>query len=257
MRCVVLALIAGGLAAGTVRAQELVRSRYGREPQGYLGISFTCPLKERFDANGLTVVHLAYPVIESVEPGSPAAAGGISAGDTIVAYDSVDVVNHEISMTRLLRPGRLLVVRVRRNGAVKDVAVRVRARPASFEESLGAPGAMSGVVRLHAFPGPMIMLPSAEALRAAGAALVRTNDDLRAALGAPKGSSGVLVVNVGEGSPANVSGLRAGDVVMSAGGRSIDGPETLVTVVDQAGGRSVSLRVLRAHQLRTVTLRLN
>lgn len=237
MRFVVLGLL---LAAGAVGAQE---------PMGYLGITFTCPLKRIEDASGVRVIHLAYPAVESVEPGSPASIAGISSGDTILAYDSVDVVNHELSLTRMLRPGRRVLIRVRRNGAVKEVALHVAARPASYVESIRV------LPRPPQFVGPMLAFPSPDQIAAAGAALIRTNEDLLAALGAPKGSSGVLVVNVLQGTPAEASGLHAGDVVLSADGRNVADPESLAQIIALPPGDAVTLRVYGNHKIRTVTLR--
>lgn len=237
MRVVVLGLL---LAAGALGAQE---------PEGYLGIAFTCPLKRIEDASGVRVIHLAYPAVESVEPGSPASIAGISAGDTILAYDSVDVVNHELSLTRMLRPGRRVLIRVRRNGAIKEVALRVAARPPSYVESIG-------VLPRPRLMGPIFSLPSPDQMAAAGAALIRTNDDLLAALGAPKGASGVLVVNVLQGTPAEASGLHAGDVVLSADGRSVADPEALAQIIALPPGDAVTLRVYGNHKVRTVRLRL-
>lgn len=226
------------LAAGALAAQE---------PQGYLGIAFTCPLKRIEDASGVRVIHLAYPAVESVEPGSPASIAGISSGDTILAYDSVDVVNHEISLTRMLRPGHRVLVRVRRNGAIKEVALRVAARPANYVESIRVlPGPR--------FVGPILTLPSPDQIAAAGAALIRTNDDLLAALGAPKGSSGVLVVRVIQGTPAEASGLHAGDVVLSADGLNVTDPESLAQIIALPPAEAVTLRVYGNHRIRTVTL---
>jgi S1-C subfamily serine protease len=250
---VVLGLV---LLAGTLGAQEtLVRAR---EPEGYLGIVFTCPLKRIEDASGVRVIHLAYPAIESVEPGSPAASAGISAGDTILAYDSVDVVNHELSLTRMLRPGRRVLIRVRRNGAVKEVRVRVATRPASYVESVGVmpfPG-IGAFPSPRLFTGPIVALPSLDGISAAGAALVRANADLRSALGAPKGSEGVLVVDVAQGTPAEASGLHAGDIVLSADGQSVTDPQVLAITLADETARAVTLRVYGNHRVRTVTLRL-
>ena len=237
MRVVVLGLL---LAAGALGAQE---------PEGYLGIAFTCPLKRIEDASGVRVIHLAYPAVESVEPGSPASIAGISAGDTILAYDSVDVVNHELWLTRMLRPGRRVLIRVRRNGAVKEVRVRVAARPPSYVESVG-------VLPRPRFIGPMLALPSPDQMAAGGAALIRTNDDLLAALGAPRGSAGVLIVNVMQGTPAEASGLHAGDIVLSADGRNVTDPAALAQMIALPPSDAVTLRVYGNHKVRTVTLRL-
>jgi S1-C subfamily serine protease len=236
MRFVVLGML---LAAGALRAQE---------PMGYLGIAFTCPLKRIEDASGVRVIHLAYPAVESVEPGSPASIAGISSGDTILAYDSVDVVNHELSLTRMLRPGRRVLIRVRRNGAVKEVAVRVAARPPNYVESIR-------VLPQPRFVGPILALPSPDQIAAAGAGLIRTNDDLLAALGAPKGSAGVLIVSVLQGTPADASGLHAGDVVLSADGRSVTDPQSLAHLMVLPPSDAVTLRVYGNHRIRTVTLR--
>ncbi|HZS62475.1 MAG TPA: PDZ domain-containing protein [Gemmatimonadaceae bacterium] len=228
MRFVVLGAL---LAAGVLGAQE---------PTGYLGIVFTCPLKRIEDASGVRVIHLAYPAVESVEPASPASIAGISSGDTILAYDSVDVLNHEISLTRMLRPGRRVLIRVRRNGAVKEVAARVIARPAAYVESIR-------VMPPPQFFGPLLTAP--------GAAFVRANDDLMAALGVPKGSSGVLVVNVLQGTPAEASGLHAGDVVLSADGHNVTDPAALAQMMALPPTDAVTLRVYGNHKIRTVTLR--
>jgi S1-C subfamily serine protease len=258
MRGVFLGLL---LAAGPLGAQQtLVRAR---EPEGYLGITFICPLKRIEDANGVRVIHLAYPAIESVDPGSPAADGGISAGDTILAYDSVDVLNHEMSLTRLLRPGNRVLIRVRRNGAVKEVGVRVAVRPASYGESVDAwpPGAPPPFALMPhvigTMQGPIVTMPSFEGASAAGASVVRTNEDLRAALGAPKGEGGVLVLNVAEGTPAEASGLHSGDLVLSADGRSISDPAAFAVRLAEPTTRSVTLRVYGNHKIRTVTLLLD
>jgi serine protease Do len=237
----------GLLAAGSLGAQqELVRAR---APEGYLGIAFTCPLKRIEDASGVRVIHLAYPAVESVEPGSPAAQAGISAGDTILAYDSVDVVNHEISLTQMLRPGRRVLIRIRRNGAVKEVGVHVVARPASYVESIGVWPPPAPFVAL-----PRIMMPSFDGVMAAGASIVRTNEDLRAALGAPKGDAGVLILDVEEGTPAEVSGLHPGDIVLSADGHAISDPEAFAITLATPTNHPVTLRVYGNHRLRTVTL---
>jgi serine protease Do len=240
-----------GLAfVGTLGAQEtLVRAR---EPEGYLGIVFTCPLKRIEDASGVRVIHLAYPAIESVEPGSPAAAAGISAGDTIIAYDSVDVINHELSLTNLLRPGRRVVIRIRRNGAVKDVSVRVAARPASYVESVAPPP----FAVMPPIAGPMVPLPLFDGISVAGASVVPTNEDLLEALGAPKSDAGVLILHVAEGTPAEASGLHAGDIVLSADGHRISDPEVLAVTLAEPTAHAVTLRVYGNHKLRTVTLRL-
>src|ERR1700743_3288601 len=120
MRGMLLALAMGTASSAVAQLPAnvpvTVRGRAALEPSGYLGIVFTAPLARTVDRGGISVRHYAYPVVESVEPGSPAARAGITSGDTILAYDSVDVLHHDIALTQLLRPGTVVSVRIKRNG---------------------------------------------------------------------------------------------------------------------------------------------
>ena len=144
---------------GRIRPRRRVASRRqaalaaGRAPQqlpeGYLGISFVCNVRRQYGPEGLTIYHYGYPAVESVERGSPADQAGIVPGDTIVAYDSRDVLYRRIVLSRLLRPGSVLAVRIRRNGTVKNLRVNIAARPATFVDMNvagygGTPQAQSG-----------------------------------------------------------------------------------------------------------------
>ena len=93
-----------------------------------------------------------------------------------------------------------------------------------------------------------------ESATIAGAQFVRTNPDLRNALAL---DSGILVILVGQGTPAAQAGLRAGDVVVTARGDVVGTPQALANVLRQAkrDDQPVSLRVVRRHQTRTVVLR--
>jgi S1-C subfamily serine protease len=261
-------------------------------PEGYLGISFVCDVRRQYGPEGLTIYHYGYPAVESVERGSPADRAGIVPGDTIVAYDSRDVLYRRIVLSRLLRPGSVLAVRVRRNGAVKNLLVSIAPRPANFVDMNvagygGTPQAQSGG-SASLDPHQWLVIPSPvlpplppgspaggqrasaaldeppppfndadagdETATIAGAQFVRTNPDLRDALAL---DSGILVIAVGEGTPAAQAGLRAGDVVVAAHGGAIGTPEALASVLRQAkrDDQPVSLRVVRRHQTRTVVLR--
>jgi S1-C subfamily serine protease len=262
-------------------------------PEGYLGISFVCDVRRQYGPEGLAIYHYGYPAVESVERGSPADRAGIVPGDTIVAYDSRDVLYRRIVLARLLRPGSVLAVRVRRNGTVKNLRVSIAPRPATFVDMNvagygGTPQAQSGgsasldphqwlVIPSPALPPlppgspagaprPSIALdeppasfddaadPGDETTAIAGAQFVRTSPDLREALAL---DSGILVVAVGQGTAAAQAGLRAGDVVVAAHGDAIGTPQALAGVLRQAkrDGQPLSLRVVRRHQTRTVVLR--
>jgi S1-C subfamily serine protease len=108
------------------------RALMGPAPRGWLGVSVGGIHREVVRDGDVLVSYVTYPVIESVEPGSPAQAAGLRSGDTILAYDGRDVCKENISLAKLLEPGRRLVVRVRRDGKARNVPVRIAERPARY-----------------------------------------------------------------------------------------------------------------------------
>lgn len=263
-------------------------------PSGYLGITFTCKLKSQWGSSGLAITHYGYPAVASVEPDSPAERAGIQAGDTILAYDAQDVRNRIIVLNKLLRPNSRLAVRLRRNGQVRDVAVVIARRPTTFvgladvavapmapvpDAPMPPTAPMPPVSRSPAARAPDTRAPETvveprvatewwsrrllgpdfvaddnDLAALAGAEVVRTTPDLREALGI---SGGLLVVAVGAGTPAAESTLRAGDVIISAGGSAMTTPMQLARAIDRgmARGHSVALQVERQHRTRRVELK--
>lgn len=95
-------------------------------PRGWLGIVVSGAAREPRVENGeLIIRYLTSPVIVSVEPSSPAERAGLVPSDTLLAYDGRDVVDRDISLTRLLRPNARVLVRIRRDGRTKDVPVTI------------------------------------------------------------------------------------------------------------------------------------
>jgi S1-C subfamily serine protease len=99
--------------------------------------------------------------------------------------------------------------------------------------------------------GPVIWGPSATSA-IAGAEIVRLNEALGETFGV---KSGVLVLNVGSGTPAERSGLRGGDVIVSANGNPVAAPQAMSLAVRRARDRQVSLEIVRKSKKQTVVLR--
>lgn len=86
----------------------------------------------------------------------------------------------------------------------------------------------------------------------AGAQIASMDADMAEALGADRG---VLVLRSGRGTPAERSGLRGGDVIVSVDGRATTTPMDFLQSVERAQSvRSVSLRVIRKQKLVRVEL---
>jgi C-terminal processing protease CtpA/Prc len=86
----------------------------------------------------------------------------------------------------------------------------------------------------------------------AGATIVRTNADLRETFGV---KSGVLVLDVARGSPAYSSGLRGGDVIVSAGRIAVESPLSIQRAIETADGTELPLRIIRKKKAQSLTLR--
>jgi serine protease Do len=78
---------------------------------------------------------------------------------------------------------------------------------------------------------------------------------MRRAVGLPE-RGGLLVRAVEEGGPADAAGIEAGDLIVAAGGREIDGVEVLYGVLDglPADGGELELTVVRGTEERVATV---
>ncbi|MBV9880800.1 MAG: PDZ domain-containing protein [Gemmatirosa sp.] len=147
--------VAGGMAADSVRrldelprlvtiqpgqaggARERIRLERTR---GWIGVQMTEMSETRVTSDGRWVRYCDYPVVVSVEPASPAAHAGLEAGDTVWAYNGVDLRSSgEVPLDRLMVPDDTVRFGVRRNGRALDLPVVVARRP-DGPGSWGQPG---------------------------------------------------------------------------------------------------------------------
>lgn len=85
-----------------------------------------------------------------------------------------------------------------------------------------------------------------------GAQFVAVSPELADALGVERG---LLVVGTGRGSPAEQSGLRVGDVLVSVDGRALVSPLVLLQAVEQSSKRELRLQLVRKRKSLATTLR--
>ena len=99
---------------------------------------------------------------------------------------------------------------------------------------------------VYVLPGP------SSPMVIAGATIVRTNADLRETFGV---KSGVLVLDVARGSAAYASGLKGGDVIVSAGRTAVLTPMALQRAIEAADESELQLRIIRKKKEQALTLR--
>jgi Do/DeqQ family serine protease len=162
---------------------------------GWLGVSLIEP--GRATAVALGVEGKRGAMASQVFLGSPADKGGICPGDFITHVDGKEArgTNQLTMMVGELRPGDRATFTVIRDGATKDIQVRIEARTnevASDNKKLW-PG-------LHIIP---------------------LTDEIKESLNLAKDARGLFVAQVIADSPAQIIGLQQGDLINAINGENI------------------------------------
>jgi S1-C subfamily serine protease len=258
--------------AAEVRAVQIRRAQNG--PGGWFGV--TVNDNGSIDDEG-NPIFAGYPMVTSVEPGSPAEKAGVKVDDILVTFNDHDMKGSALALRDWLQPGSSFVVGLRRDGAAVQVRGTIGKRPEGFgkrvtliwttTEGGGAmPGAMGGagnstVTVRSRMPMPAklppVMLNSFSfgggVYPFAGAEFTALNPDLSEVLGVKQ--EGVFVTAVVPGSPARVAGLRGGDIVLTADSIRLDDPMALVRAIRESNDRSIRLEIVRKKKAETILLK--
>ncbi len=137
-------------------------------------------------------------LVAQVEPESPAANGGVEAGDVIIALDGKPVENTQNLRMRVssMAPGTKVMIKVMREGKEKELAVelgeldaKLLAGGPAVEPEATAPDVLDGVT------------------------VGNITDEVRQKYGIPEKANGVVVESIDENSLSARAGIRVGDVV--------------------------------------------
>ncbi|MDB4885930.1 MAG: hypothetical protein JWN79_1368 [Gemmatimonadetes bacterium] len=257
----------------------------GMAPRGWLGIVVSGAAPEPWVRDGeLFLRYVTHPEIVSVEPSSPAERAGLVPGDTLFAYNGRDVRDFDISVTRLLVPNARVLVRVGRDGRVRDVPVTIADAPSRIlirrDDMNGTmsitrfPNAIASAPRFPQSPAPRSTPAAPSAVRRPVATSVAPTTMMPGAVaglaGAQMGtltqdwarltgvSSGVLVMRAPSGSLAAESGLRDADVIVKAGGqpvRSLPELRDLIATAWGNGAHALAIEFVRERKARSGVLR--
>ena len=275
-------LLAGALMAcccvpALAPAQESSRRTIVvKEPTGWFGVRIND--QAMMDEKGNAFFD-SYPVVERVDPNSPASRAGVQPGDVLLMFNNHDMRGGSVELSKWLKAGSPFVLKIRRNDATRVLRGTLARRPADWEQKMVVeltmpqqfeqrdqslsrePMGMMKVRTGMSAPAPLpMLLPRALGLGGsvypfAGAEFTRLNPDLCDVLGVKQ--EGVFVMNVLDGSAARNAGLRGGDIILRADNMKISTPIDLVRAIGVADDRdhSVDLQIMRKHQLQNLTLR--
>lgn len=245
---------------------------------GYMGINLSGSQIRMVSDSGSFTAHCDYPMIEAVDVGSPARQADLRAGDTIVAYNGRDLVAQTVNYPQLLVPGKVVRVRVRRDGRAREVPVTVAARPQEPAEAVfrftPVPGGFltpvpprpsAGGVMVRSVPSatpapspplppsPRLVAGNAMMINVLGAQLNAVDHEFAQTLGV---EPGILVMRVIVGSPAGDAGLRAGELIQAVNGTPARELVQVQRAINAPGAKDVKLTVTaRDTPTRIVTVR--
>ncbi len=208
--------------------------QFGETRRGWLGVKIQTITDDI--AETLGVKENSGALVSAVTPDSPAAKGGLEAGDVILKFDGKDVSTMRglpkiVAQTPI---GKAVDVEVLRRGEKKNMKVAV-GRLTEDDEKPDAPP-----------PPPKVTEETTPERKYIGLTLMALTDTLRSRYGIDAKIKGIVVLEVDAQSPAAAKGIKPGDVIVEAGQDPVATPDDLVKSVDKikkSGRKAVLLRV--------------
>ncbi|EHJ47172.1 protease Do [Solidesulfovibrio carbinoliphilus subsp. oakridgensis] len=247
------AIVASGQGIGFAIPSDMARDviaqlREGKSVRrGWIGV--TIQDIDDNTAKALGMENTKGALVTSVLEGQPAAKAGVKTGDVItsVSGEKVDDSNQLLRRVATLKPGESAEMTLLRKGQPMTVSVTLGERDAKKLAQQGAPGDENG--EDDAAPD--------KAATVIGLAVRSVTAKEAKALGMDK-ARGVLITEVGDGTEAEQSDVRPGDVVLEVNQRAVNTPDEFKKVVAEDGKQKgvVMLQIKRQRQtiFRTVPL---
>ncbi|OWS69331.1 serine peptidase [Polynucleobacter aenigmaticus] len=218
-----------------MRVADQLRTN-GKMTRGRIGVALGEMTKEIAESLGLGKPRGAY--VRNVEPGGPAATGGIESGDVILSFNGRDI-GKSTDLPRAVgetKPGTSANVQVWRKGAIKDLMVSVVDTEAGQVAVKKADGSNSSGANANSL----------------GVAVSELSDSKKKELNI---RNGVEVTGLGDG-PLARAGVRPGDVIIRIADADITGIkqfESLVKGLD--ANKSVPIFIRRADSTMIIPIR--
>ena len=218
-----------------MRVADQLRTN-GKMTRGRIGVALGEMTKEVAESLGLGKPRGAY--VRNVEPGGPAANGGIESGDVILSFNGREIAK-STDLPRVVgetKPGTTATVQVWRKGATRDLTVTVIDTEAQTASKKPDAPSSSGGSSANAF----------------GVSIADVSDAKKKELNI---KGGVEVTNLGDG-PLARAGIRPGDVIIRVADADITGVkqfEALVKGLD--ANKAVPVFIRRADSTLVIPVR--
>jgi serine protease Do len=203
--------------------------KHGKVTRGFMGIlpqELTPDLAKQFNIPNDHGV-----VVAQVTANSPAEKGGLKVGDVITGINGTPIsdVNEFRLQVAGFAPGTTIHLKIARNGQTMDMPVTLSeynleaeatGRQGNLPEG-GEKGALQGV--------------TVQAL----------NSDLRREMQLPEGTTGVVITDLSDDSPAAQAGLQSGDVIVQVNHRAVNSVADFNQAVRQGASKDSTLLLVR------------
>ncbi len=214
----------------------LPQLRTGKVVRGVIGISVQSYPLDREVAASLGVPNGEGALVTSVNPGEPAAKGGMQDGDVVIEYNGRPVKDSDslVAMVVATKPGTTVPVTVIRDKQRKTLNITVDELDLEAEAGRTARGPSA--------PDE----PSASDL---GMEYEPITPDVARELELPRNQGGAVVTSVERNSPAAIGGVRPGDVILEINRQPVTSLQQVTRALQSApAGNPVMMRVWRAGQ---------
>jgi serine protease Do len=226
--------IAFAIPAETVKTVVAQLKDKGSVTRGWIGVQIQPVTAEIAESIGLKTPQGA--LVAEPQPGGPATAAGILAGDVITAVNGTPVKDARDLARQIgaLAPKATVKLTIWRKGEEKSFSLTLgelpKQREAKVESDNRKPSADTQVPRLGLTVAP-----------------------------AASGADGVVVTEVDPNGVASEHGLKTGDVILEVAGKKVGAPADVSDAIRDAhkdGKRTVLMRVKSGEGTRFVALRL-
>jgi serine protease Do len=204
--------------------------------RGWLGV-YIQPANEAL-VNELDLPFIEGALVSEVTPDSPAEKAGIHKRDFITEFDGKKIAdsNHLMHLIATYKPGSKIAVKLVRDGRNKILNVTLGERPDDEVSS--------------------VLTSSGDDTNRLGLAVSDLTEELAREFGLEKGTSGIVVTDVADGSVADKEGVQPGDIILEANRETVSRVREFNHIVDRARpGATVLLYLVRGEQKFFVALK--